>query len=53
MAQLNKRETTHNRADENRPVGMSVAERVYLASVKFSLKELSEALEAVKFPTIG
>lgn len=45
----NKRETTYNRADENHPVGKSVAERVYLASVKFSLKELPEALEAVKF----
>ena len=52
MAQLDKRETTYNRLTRIAPWAR-VLGAVYLASVKFSLKELSEALEAVKFPTIG
>jgi hypothetical protein len=32
--------------------GKSVEEKVYMASLEFSAKELSEALEAVKFPAI-
>jgi integrase len=31
-------------------VGKSVEDRVYLGSLKYSVKELSEALESVKFP---
>jgi len=31
-------------------IGKSVEDRVYLSSLKYSVKELSEALESVKFP---
>jgi len=33
-------------------IGKSVEDRVYLGSLKYSVKELSEALEAVRFPAI-
>jgi hypothetical protein len=31
-------------------IGKNVEERVYLVSLDFSVKELNEAIEAVKFP---
>jgi hypothetical protein len=31
-------------------IGKSVEEKTYKASLEFSVKELSDALEAVKFP---
>ena len=31
-------------------VGKAVEDRVYLGSLKYSVKELAEAIEAVKFP---
>ena len=49
MAQQNKREIPYNRADENRTVAKRGKSGV-LASVNFSLRECSEAVEAVKFP---
>jgi hypothetical protein len=33
-------------------IGTSVEDRVYLGSLEFTVKELSEALEAVKFPLL-
>jgi len=50
MAQLNK-ETTCNCLTRIAP-WVSVVGAVYLARVMFSLEELSEALEAVKFPML-
>ena len=34
-------------------VGKSVEDRVYLGSLLYSVKELSEALESVSFPSMG
>ncbi len=33
-------------------IGKSVEERTYMAGLQFSVKDLSEALEAVKFPVL-
>jgi hypothetical protein len=33
-------------------IGKSVEEKVYMGSLEFSVKELSEALEAVRFPML-
>jgi integrase len=33
-------------------IGKAVEDRIYLGSLKYSVKELSEALEAVKFPSV-
>jgi hypothetical protein len=33
-------------------IGKSVEERVYMASLEFNVKELSEAIERISFPSL-